>query len=391
MSASAIEEYGEVSADLNPVAVSQYLAANGWELEWRDESREIWRQIGGESRALARLMLPIDTGFADFPERFREILYALGRIYDWDAGQLHDSIVATHADLLYVRLGHSSNVASIPLQQAVAAMDVLYDVLRATAAHVADVGGSDPGKGSSNMTRYLEDDLRMGHTRRGGFTFTVMSRLSGTADAEVPDPPCFARRVMETMSAGIGAAKDAVDFQNDAGSVLERSEDLVIGVDLVSFLEELAWPDSLREVDLSFGWATAGPPVRSKRNRIVLDRPSMRKFPAVRRALERSSTASTRRVALVGTIRTLMSDQDSSESGTGALEMLAEVDGKSRIVEIPFDGDQRALVVDAYRENFKLLAVGDLMVGARRIWTLTGNIQLIREGVDDESVGRTGG
>src|SRR5713226_160400 len=98
--------YDEVAAWLTPVAVSQYLAATRpWELEIRQENvKEIWSLADSHGNRLGRIMLPLATDYVDFRERFSDSLRALGRIYEWDARELEQRIIATRADLFFVQL-----------------------------------------------------------------------------------------------------------------------------------------------------------------------------------------------------------------------------------------------------------------------------------------------
>lgn len=370
-------DYGQIAGELSPMAVSQYLAATGWELESRNEIREIWGKATGADRAPKRLMLPIDTEFVDFEDRFRDLLHALGRIHDWDADQLHDKIVATHADLLFVKFTQENKDGSISFRHAVSTVNALYEVLKATATHVAEEGGGDFDEVSANVARYLDDDLRLGHTKRGGFVLTVMSRLdTGSGEGE-REAPCFARRVMETVSIGFGAAVDAIDVEDDTESSQGQLSRVTLGGDVLSFLEAVATPDSVHELDLSFGWAAAGPPVRTQRDRIVVDRVLMRKLPAARRKLEKSRTANPKE-AFVGTVHSLTSDQRPGEASAGTIELATRIKNEPRIVVVPFHEEQREVVIEAYRNNTPLLAVGDLVIeaGTRR---LTGNVRIAPE------------
>ncbi|MEU5849643.1 hypothetical protein [Saccharopolyspora shandongensis] len=383
MSTSPIDGYGEIAAELTPLAVSQYLAANSWELERRDDDKEIWRRTDTGRRVSARLMLPMDTGYVDFLERFKELLHALGRIHDWDAGQLHDSIAATRADLLFVRVDQAMVDASIPFRQAIRSLDALYKMLEATAIQVADADKAGMDERSASVSGYLDDDLRLGHTKRGSFIFTVMSRLGDGIDAGSAPETSFSRRVMETLAIGLGAVRDAARQQDEA-VVLNAWGESTLSADLVCSLEELTRPSYLRQIDLSFGWAAAGPPAKSGRHRIILDRPLMRTLPAVRRRLEQAPVAPPRRMALIGTVRSLMRSQEPVVAEVGTLELTTAIEGKQQIVRVPFFGDHRELVIDAYQRNFKLLVVGDLVVGAR-ILRLTGNIRIVAEDGDYET------
>lgn len=117
VSTSALESYRDVAGTLSPTAVSQYLASHHWELESRHEAKEIWRLPGADGPR-GRVMLPLATDYVDFPQRFIDVLYALGCIYDWDAAQLAERIMAARADLFFVQLNQIMTDGTIPFRQA---------------------------------------------------------------------------------------------------------------------------------------------------------------------------------------------------------------------------------------------------------------------------------
>ncbi|MGH3943073.1 MAG: hypothetical protein ACRDTG_31505 [Pseudonocardiaceae bacterium] len=117
MSTSALESYRDVVGTLTPTAVSQYLASHHWELESRHEVKEIWRLPGADGPR-GRVMLPLATDYVDFPQLFIDALYALGCIYDWDADELAERVMAARADLLFVRLDQVMTDGTIPFRQA---------------------------------------------------------------------------------------------------------------------------------------------------------------------------------------------------------------------------------------------------------------------------------
>ncbi|MEV5541771.1 hypothetical protein AB0L13_33505 [Saccharopolyspora shandongensis] len=362
---------------LTPLAVSQYLAANDWHLERQDGAKEIWSLSGVGSRGIVRVMLPMATDYADFQQRFRDLLHALGRIYDWDASQLQESIAATNADFFFVRLDQEMRDATIPFGQAAKSMEALYKMLKAAATSAADPNRSHLGKRPANVSGFLEDDLRLGHTKRGSFVFTIVSRLGGGTAPVDGGETSFPRKAMETLARGLETTRDIA--RNWDPSVLESPGKLGLSANLVESLEELAQPTALRNLELSFGWAAAGPPPKFGRERIVLDRDLMGRLPEVRERISERSSAP-RRVALIGTVRSLGRDHDAIDSD-GYIQLATEVNGKQRTVHVSLAGEHHSLAIAAYQRNMRLVVVGDLVVDGRT-WRLVDNIHVAPEDFD---------
>jgi hypothetical protein len=119
VTSSSVDNFSKVADTLSPPAVSQFLAANNWELEKRQpEVKEVWRLPHSDSVEQARIMLPLATDYADFKKRFSEVLHALAQINDWDPDQLLERIIATRADIFFIRLDQESIDGTIPFRQA---------------------------------------------------------------------------------------------------------------------------------------------------------------------------------------------------------------------------------------------------------------------------------
>jgi len=55
--------YREAASTLRPQAVSEYLAVSPWNLERRDDIKEIWQLRSTTGESLGRLMLPLATNY----------------------------------------------------------------------------------------------------------------------------------------------------------------------------------------------------------------------------------------------------------------------------------------------------------------------------------------
>jgi len=367
-----VDSYRELASILTPLSVSQYLAAQEWELESRQaDVREIWRPVGNER---ARIMLPLATDYVDFRQRFRDALYALGRINDWDPHQLQENIAAAHADRFFVRFDQHMPDGTISFRQAESSVDAIYKMLKAAATTAADPTHSHLGRRPAVVTDFLDENVRLGHTKAGSFVFTVLTRLgdplpesSGSQQSSV----YFARRAMETLATGLTTTRRLTRLWDP--QVLESLGELGLSAGLVESLEELAQPEELRAVDLSFEWAVSEPRPGVGNEPIVLDREAIMELPRVRERLVQKEEPR-RRETIVGTVKSLTRD-DSDDEQSGSVVLFADVNGRSRNVHVSLGNEDHLWAIKAYEQRLPFTVTGDL-VFERRVWRLTGDIEV---------------
>ncbi|MFI6168012.1 hypothetical protein ACIBCN_14620 [Nocardia sp. NPDC051052] len=365
----------EIASTLSPPAVSQYLASHDWQLEARDQDvREIWRLPGADG-PLGRVMLPLATDYADFPVRFRDTLQALAAIYDWNIGQLAERIVAARADLFFVRLDQEMTDGTIPFRQAEKTLEALFTMMRAAATTADDPTNSHRGRRSAIVTEFLEDDIRLGHTKRGSFVFTVVTRLGEVLPSDEDGSPTvpFPRKVMTTLATGLQSTRQlALDWDEGA---LDRAAQLGLSASLVESVQELTQPETLRALELSFDWAAAEPRPDVGTSRIIVDRNAMAGLPRVRERLVRREEPP-RYVTLLGTVRTLNRDDSGDEDQEASSIVLStHVDGRPRKVHVPLTGEDYASAIRAHQSKQPIVVSGDLIF-ERGVWRLTGTINV---------------
>ncbi|QBS45750.1 hypothetical protein [Nocardia sp. CS682] len=365
----------EIASSLSPPAVSQYLASHDWQLEARDHNvKEIWR-LPGDDGLLGRVMLPLATDYVDFPVRFRDTLQALASIYDWDPAQLAERIAAARADLFFVRLDQEMTDGTIPFRQAEATLEALLTMMRAAATTADDPTHSHRGRRSATVTEFLEEDVRLGHTKPGSFVFTVVTRLGDVLPPQEDGSPTvpFPRKVMTTLATGLQSTKQlALDWDESA---LDRSGQLGLSAGLVESVLELTQPETLRALDLSFDWAAAEPPPEVSTSRIIVDRNAMAGLPRVRERLVRREEPP-RYTTLLGTVRTLNRDDlgDEDQEAT-SIVLSTHVDGRPRKVHVPLAGQEYAWAIRAHQSRQPIVVSGDLIF-ERGVWRLTGDISV---------------
>lgn len=375
MTTSTRDGYREVSELLTPSAVSQYLAAQRWVLEASQRNvRELWRLPDDTGGARARIMLPLATDFVDFRQRFTDVLLALGRIYDSDPGELQERIVATRADLFFVRLDQAVLDGTIPFRQAEATIESLHKLLKAAATTAADPRHSHVGRRPARVKEFLEDDVRLGHTKKGSFVFTVVTRLSDPESSDLVQDPVvqgFPRKVMETLARGLHTTRGLA--QHWDGQVLDSPGDFGVSASLVESLEEMTQPQGLRALDLSFQWANGEEPPQVGGSSIILDRDVIAALPTVRERLVRQEEPP-RQEILRGLVTSLHQEVSDDEE-TAEVIVKADVRGRVRNVRMRLTGEDHQWAILAYQHKLPFTVTGDL-VFERRSWWLTGDVRV---------------
>ena len=385
-------DYRNVAENLPPAAVSQYLAASGdWVLETRQAGvREIWSlpapsaspsQNAARRPLRGRIMLPLATDFVDFGQHFRDALSALALINGWTPVQLEREILTLHADTFLVRLVQEHDGDLLPLRQAETTIDAIYKMLRAAAMTTAAPrqvfrGGRLP----ASVSAFLEDDVRLGHTQRGSFVFTVVTQLDDPAYPRPTDeePSAgqqaqqFPRRVMENLALGIKTARDLAEGRT--ATALSNPPRWGLSAGLVESLIEVTQPEGLSSVDLSFDWAAAASRPAVGGQPVMFYHALLEELQRVHERL-RQQEEPVRHETLIGTVISLSRDDDTLSGGEAAAVISAEASGRKRNVHLTLTSRQHDLAIQAYRLKLPIVVTGDLTF-AHRTWRLEGTVEL---------------
>ncbi|WP_214107926.1 YbjN domain-containing protein [Acrocarpospora catenulata] len=367
----------ELVQTLTPNAVSRYLASHDWELESRqDDIREIWRLPGHDGDLLARIMLPLDSEYLDYPRRFFDALKTITLVNDWDANKLYEEVTVASADLLYIRLDQAMSDGTIPFKQAESTIGAIYRMMRAAATTAADPSHTHRGRRSTPVNEFLDKDVRLGHTKRGSFVFTVVTRLDGgeppPQSSSDPDTP-FSRRVMTTLARGLETTRQLARGQSR--EALDSPAEWGLSANLVESLEEMAGFSRLRALDMSFEWAAIrGVPAMSARL-IKLEQELLEQLPLVRERLVRREEPP-RRETLVGPVKSLTREEGVGiDDEAGTVVITAYVNGRIRNVHLILSGEDHDWAIKAYRHKLPLTVSGDLTF-ERRSWRLVGDTEV---------------
>ena len=162
---------------ISPNSVATYLAASGWELVLSDPSKMVWHLQEGRSRRVS-VMLPLDRTYVDYSDRFDEALNKLCQVHNWGIEQLVSDILQSRSDLLLIRADQATLNDSIPILQAKQLLSGSVDMLIAAARATVSPRASFRGNYPESTRDFLNQDVRMGHTRRGSFILTVLTSLT---------------------------------------------------------------------------------------------------------------------------------------------------------------------------------------------------------------------
>lgn len=382
--------YSELANVLSPTAVSRYLSATlPWRLDRRQgEASEIWSMPGDSQSLRGRIMLPLATDYVDFHDRFIDALRGIALISNLTPQELAENINSARTDALYVHLDQVYADGTIPLQQAEVTIFAIYQMLKAAAITAAapnrvQRGGRLPAA----VSAFLEEDVRLGHTKPGSFVFTVVSRLDVEPDdAALPALASdistnFPRKVMETLARGLETTRDLIN--GGSATALDAPAQWGLSAGLVESLEAIAEPEELRSLKLLFRWATAEPKPSVGREPITIERASVGVLARIHERLIQEEEPP-HRETLFGQVISLSRDEESldlDESGTVVIS--AEVNGRKRNVHMTLTGESHTHAIEAYQRKLPLIVTGDLLF-ERRAWRLIGDLD-----VDASLLGRT--
>jgi hypothetical protein len=286
-----------------------------------------------------------------------------------------------------VQLNQKHPDETIPPRQAEATIDAIYEMLKAAAVTAAapnrtQRGGRLPG----TVSTFLEESVRLGHTKRGSFIFTVVSRLdssapaSGTTSAAIPSAVSLSpRKVMETLARGLQTTRDLA--QGQAEDALEEPGNWGLSAGLLESLEDIAEPDGLQSLRLFFEWSAAEPRPDVGTEPIVLEHSQVGELARVRERLLQQEEPP-HRESLFGKVISLAREDDGGDDDeTGSVVLAADIHGRKRNVHLTVNGSDHDRAIEAYQYKLPLIVSGDL-VFERRAWRLIGDLEVDASFVD---------
>ncbi|WP_157184881.1 hypothetical protein [Nocardia niigatensis] len=323
----------------------------------------------------------------DYQKRLREALVEVSRIYDLAIPQLAEKVASVRADLFLVRVDQAMPDGTIPLRQATALLESIDQMMRVSAMAAYNPQSTGRGRVPDVVSDFLNDDVRMGHTKKGSFIVTVAARIddsdwrrggSTTGAAATPDHrPSFTRQVMTKLAQSLETTRQ---FAADSDAFADVDDAIGQGLRLpmVQALQEIGGADGLRALDLSFEWAAAEPQRSLVPTRVTLDRAVIDVLPEIEMRLARKYEPE--RLTVVGPVLELKrADEivEAAEGVQGEIVLRADVGGRSRRITVPLIGADYDWAVRAHLARLPFTATGEL--GKKgNAWRLNDPIEVDR-------------
>lgn len=408
-------------AEVGPAQLKAYLVSAGWSLVRADaaSASELWEaEADGPRRT--QLVLPVDPTFIDYRRRLSDSLRRLCEVYSWDLSELLQTIQAIHSDLILIRADQLTQFDSIPLRQAEQLLHGTVQMLQAAAWSTVSPRASLTGRKPDVVKQFLEQDLRMGHTRRGSFVLTVLARVDdepvevrseldpeqgvkaidlavGTpspVEASIPSVssygneetrvvlPPFQRRVVSTLANGLKETKELTET-GFSSSRMESSVGRGASAQLCESLSNMTQFEGLRALEISFQWTPLpqfeAPQILS----ILIDRDNIGELDGLKERFRAREETPDDRVTIYGRVvrleRTTAEGKDQvNRQETEAVVTIVGVEGrkKHRQVRIEVSGELHQIAIRAYERQRTITVTGELHREKSGYW-LRGDISVV--------------
>jgi hypothetical protein len=379
MAATLIDDASEYANVVDATRLTQFLATQNWTIQSDLGYAQIWSEPSAAGDLIRRILIPRDTDLDDYSLRLSQALSRVSDTYAWSIAKLAEQVAAVSADLFFVRVDQHMSDGTIPLRQASALLENIDDMIRSAALTTANPHSTGRGRIPGLVNDFLNDDVRMGHTKHGSFIITVAARLDAVTVAHAPAPqdstsdgdevmPSFTRQVMTTLARSLNITKQVAESSINAP---DMDDAIASGMRLpmVKALQSMGAGEGLRALDMTFEWA----PIERQRvpvnSKIEMTRETVQLLEHVSEQLVRKDPP--RQVTLTGPVIELRRGDDSDDEGVGAGDIVlrADVDNVWRKVSITLSGDDYDAAIQAHREKFPLTVTG-ILDKPGRSWTL---------------------
>jgi len=383
------DDFREFADILAPRALHQFLAVQAWTLHSQVPFMETWIHADSATQASSVVHIPRDAESVDFDRRLSEAVDRIARTFDWSISELAEQVANVHADIFYIRVRSSDADGTIALRQASSTIDAIEKMVKSAAIITNNPSARGTGRTSERVSTFLNEDVRMGHTRRGSFIITVAARLQerppilpgvfATPERPVdvrtvaspaeflgsrpePDEPSdvdmdFTRRVMTTLSRSLAVTNRHLRREDDFVDI-ETAQDEGMTVPIVEALEEIGAQSGSSGLDLTFEWSPVIEQKPQVLQKIVFAPAEVERIPVVIERMRRR-TEPTDVVDVEGPVVSL-SREESDSIDSGEVHVLADVGGSTRKVGIDLVGVAYDWAIYAHRHHLPFSASGVL-------------------------------
>lgn len=405
------KELTEFADIFEPRRLSQFLATQHWAPRPSRPYQETWLHQPGDGLRARAVHIPTDSELIDYDKRLNEAVYEIAEIYEWSLGELAEKVASVQADLYFVRVRNASPDGTIPLHLAADVLDSVEKLVKAAANRTNNPNTSGKGRTSERVKEFLEDDLRMGHTKRGSFIITVAARLQehvdvptvelqdvlerdapvGQLEEDVAVEPAgddavttetssepsslvsiaesqldFSRRVMTTLSRALSVTQRHLAEGDDFLGFDEAVADGMLAP-VVEAVEELSAIALGGGVEMSFQWAPSLPQVEGVPDKVEFTPEALGRAPQTLERFRRQEVGDDPTEVAGFVVALEREEGDGVDSGEVVIH--ASVGGSSRKIRTELSGTDYEWAVVAHRKHLPFTVSGQLGKKGNR-WAL---------------------
>jgi hypothetical protein len=242
-----------------------YLRANGWiEQSTAILNATSWQRPDAPEE---EVLLPKSDQVLDYADRVSDAVAAIEQVEQRPQLAIVRDLAFSSADI--VRFRHpvgSAEAESIAIADGVALVKNAYDLMASAAATAVAPRKVLPPRRPHQAIDYMKT-LRLGHTERGSFVVTVVSRVAPLLTRGEPgllemmgEP--FPRAVILTLDKALRAAKHAASDASSSGrfDAFERAVELGVSANLCDSLVGMARSDQgTQALAIHVAWAPSRP------------------------------------------------------------------------------------------------------------------------------------
>ncbi|MDO5867138.1 MULTISPECIES: hypothetical protein [Paenarthrobacter] len=369
---------------LQPRNVAEYLATQEWACLADKPFGQLWALPNQPTGQLSSVVLPKDPTGADYYPRINETLTLLTKILGMNASELAEAVSSVHADLFFVRVDQSMQDGTIPLRQAAKLLENIDQMIKSAALSAFNPYHSGRGGIPGQVRDFLEEDVRMGHTKRGSFIITVAARhdelmpkvetrkLSAQPLPKVDVSETYTRHVMTTLSTALDATRRHISAGRDFMD-LEQAVEAGVRLPMVEALSDMGSTKGLRALDMSFNWSQSQPhPKPEVASEVIFDVGNLEKLEGLRSRFSREVVPQDE--TIVGPVTELRrGEHHDPKMESGEVVIRADIEGRLRKVKVELSGEDYDWAILAHRERLPFTVSGNLGKKGNS-WALTGNV-----------------
>lgn len=225
-------------ARLRPRDIAHYLRSRGWKPGSRVRYSRRWELESGGQRH--RVLLPLDSEIADYPDRMADLIASLSAMEGRSPSAVHQDLTLTGLDVQYIRTMPGTPAGTIPMQDGVLALTSARDLLMAAACDtVAEEPRLVQPRRKPQRARDFVESARLGPSLSGSYILTVQVPLPedsshGSLFEEFPEPNTppepFARKVSRRLYEAVTAARNAAVHAAEADDFAPFAEGAAKGI-----------------------------------------------------------------------------------------------------------------------------------------------------------------